>query len=97
MQPNGGVKMRRLVCGILIVGLALVGAQAWAIVSADIGGVWVQATWKDKITLTNTISFELGGSPEMYLNCLEKMFQDPANLNKTIIQAAKECKAKNQP
>ena len=87
--------MRRIVLGVLIVGLALVGGQAWAIVGADIGGLWVQATWKDKIELTNIISFQLGGSPEMYLNCLEKMFQDPANLNKTIIEAAKECKAKN--
>ena len=87
--------MRWIVLGVLIVGLALVGGQAWAIVGADIGGLWVQATWKDKIELTNIISFQLGGSPEMYLNCLEKMFQDPANLNKTIIEAAKECKAKN--
>lgn len=87
--------MRRLVLGVLIVGLALVGGQAWAIVGADIGGVWVQATWKAKNDLVNIISFELGGSPEMYLNCLEKMFQDPTNLNKTIIETAKECKAKN--
>lgn len=87
--------MRMIVCGILMAGLVLVGGPAWAIVGADIGGVWVQATWKDKNQLVNTISLELGGSPEMYLNCLEQMFQDPANLNKTIIQAAKECRAKN--
>lgn len=87
--------MRGCVCAVLIVGMALVGAQAWAIVGADIGGVWVQATWKDKFELTNIISRELGGSPDMYLNCLEKLFQDPANLNKTILEAAKECKAKN--
>lgn len=87
--------MRGLVLGVLIVGLALVGGQAWAIVGADVGGVWVQATWKDKLELTNIISFELGGSPDMYLNCLEKMFQDPANLSKTIIQASKECRANN--
>ncbi len=87
--------MRRLVLGVLIVGLALVGGQAWAIVGADTGGLWVQATWKAKNELVNIISFELGGSPEMYVNCLEKMFQDPANLNKTIIEAAKKCRAKN--
>ena len=87
--------MRKRVFGILMAWLVLVGGPAWAIVGADIGGVWVQATWKDKFELTNIISRELGGSPDMYLNCLEKMFQDPANLNKTILEAAKECKAKN--
>ena len=83
------------VLGALVVGLALLAGEAWAIVGADIGGVWVQATTKDKIELTNIISFELGGDPQMYQNCLDKMFQDPANLNKTIIEVAKECKAKN--
>ncbi len=87
--------MRGRVLAVLIVGMALAGGNAWAIVGADIGGVWVQATWKDKLELTNIISRELGGSPDMYLNCLEKMFQDPTNLNKTILEAAKECKAKN--
>jgi hypothetical protein len=76
-------------------GLLLVTGPAWAIVGADIGGVWVQATWKEKNQLVNTISLELGGSPEMYLNCLEQMFQDPANRSKTILEAAKACKAKN--
>ncbi len=87
--------MRWRVLGGLIVGLALLAGEAWAIVGADTGGVWVQATEKDKIELTNIISFELGGSPQMYQNCLDKMFQDPANLKKTIIEVAKECKAKN--
>ena len=82
--------------GALIAVLTLWVGVAWAIVGADVGGVWVQATWNDKIQLTNIISFELGGSPEMYLNCLEKMFQDPVNSNKVIIEAAKECKAKSE-
>ena len=89
-----GLKMGWRVLGALVVGLALTG-EAWAIVGADTGGVWVQATPKDKIELTNIISFELGGNPQMYQSCLDKMFQDPANLNKTIIEVAKECKAKN--
>ncbi len=87
--------MRWRVLGGLIVGLALLAGEAWAIVGADTGGVWVQASTKDKIQLTNIISRELGGNPEMYQNCLDKMFQDPANLNKTIIEVAKECRAKN--
>jgi len=87
--------MRRRVLGGLIIGLALLAGEAWAIVGADTGGVWVQATTNDKITLTNIISRELGGSPQMYQTCLDKMFQDQANLNKTIIEVAKECKAKN--
>jgi hypothetical protein len=84
------------VLGALIAGLALWGAEAWAIVAADVGGVWVQAQWKDKIQLTNILSRELGGDPGMYLNCLEKTFQDPANATKTIMEAAKECKAAAQ-
>ena len=88
--------MKRGLLIALIIGLAGVAGEAWAIVGADVGAVWVQSSWKDKIGLTNIISFELGGSPEMYLNCIEKTFQDPANANKTIIDTAKECKAKNQ-
>ena len=72
--------MRRRVLGAVIVALALGGGEAWAIVSADVGGVWVQAPWKDKFDLTNKISLELGGAPDLYLHCLEKTFQDPANL-----------------
>jgi hypothetical protein len=87
--------MRKLALGALITGLALLAGQAWAMAGADIGGVWVQASWNAKLALTSIISRELGGEPNMYLNCLERMFQDPANLNKTIIEAAKECKAKN--
>jgi hypothetical protein len=68
--------------GAPMVGLALLAGEAWAIVNADTGGVWDQASWKDKIGLTNIIS-------------LEKTFEDPANRNKTIIEAAKECKTKN--
>jgi hypothetical protein len=89
--------MRRQVLSVLVLGLAVWAGQAWAIVGADVGGVWVQATWQAKLELTNIISRELGGSPDMYLNCLEKTFQNPANSNKMIIEAAKECKAKNQP
>lgn len=87
--------MRRGVLGALFVGLSLWGGQAWAIVGADVGGVWVQATWRDKLELTSVISRQLGGSPNMYLNCLEKTFQDPANANQTIIETAKACKAKD--
>lgn len=87
--------MRWRVLGVLIIGLALLAGDAWAIVGADTGGVWVQATTKDKIALTNVSSRELGGGPQMYQSCLDKMFQDPTNLNKQIIEVAKECKAKN--
>ena len=89
--------MGRRVLSVLIVGLALWAGQAWALVGADVGGVWVQSTWNAKIQLTNIISLELGGSPAMYLDCLEKTFQDPANSKKVIMDAAKECKAKRQP
>jgi hypothetical protein len=88
--------MKRCLLVAMIIGLVVVTGEGWAIVGADNGSVWVQSPWRDKIALTNTISFELGGSPEMYLNCIEKTFQDPTNTNKTIIDAAKECKAKNQ-
>jgi len=88
--------MKRWVPVGLAIGLVVGAGDAWAMVGADTGGVWVQSSWKEKTELTNIISLELGGSPEMYLNCLEKTFQDPANANKTIIDAAKECKAKNR-
>ena len=88
--------MRKRALGVSILALFLMAGPVWAIVGADVGGVWVQAQWKDKLALTSIISRELGGSPDMYLNCLEKTFQDPANSNKTIIDAAKECKAKSQ-
>ncbi len=80
----------------LILGGSLMTGTAWGIVGADTGGVWIESSWKDKIELTNIISRELGGSPEMYLNCLEKTFQDSANTNLTIIDAAKACRAKNR-
>ena len=89
--------MKRRLLILLIMGLVGLAGEAWAIVGADTGGVWVQSSSRDKISLTNILSFELGGDPQMYLNCLDKTFQDPANTSKTIIEAAKECKAKNQP
>jgi hypothetical protein len=81
-RPKGGLKMGRHMLGALMFGLALLAGEAWAIVGADTGGIWVQALWKDKVELTNIIS-------------LEKRFQDPANRNKTIIEAAQECQTEN--
>ena len=43
----------RLETKIQMFGLALLAGEAWAIVGADTGGIWVQALWKDKVELTN--------------------------------------------
>lgn len=87
---------KRWLFAVLALGLVGMAGDTWAIVGADTGGVWVQSTWKEKTELTNIISFELGGNPQMYLDCLEKTFRNPANANEKIIDAAKACRAKSR-
>jgi hypothetical protein len=62
-RPQGGLKTGKHMLGAPMVGLALLARENWAIVGADIGGNWVQASWKDRIEPTNIISFNLGGNP----------------------------------
>jgi hypothetical protein len=79
--------------GALIVGLVLVAGPAWALSDADTGGQWVQAPSPQKIQVANILSRELGGDPWKYLQCLDKIFADPANANLAIRDAAQQCKA----
>jgi hypothetical protein len=45
--------MGRHMLGALMVGLAPLAGEAWAIGGADTDGIWVQTLWKDKVGLTN--------------------------------------------
>ena len=79
--------------GALIVGLVLVAGLAWALSDADSGGQWVQAPSPQKIQVANILSRELGGDPWKYVQCLDKIFADPAKANTMIRDAAQQCKA----
>ena len=81
------------VIGALIVSLVLTAGPAWALVDADIGALWVQASSPQKIQVANILSRELGGDPLKYLQCLDKTFSDPKNASMSIREAAQQCKA----
>jgi hypothetical protein len=83
--------MRRV--GGLIVSLVLATGPAWALVDADTGALWVQASSRQKIQVANILSRELGGDPLKYLQCLDKTFADPKNASMSIREAAQQCKA----
>jgi hypothetical protein len=84
--------MRRGVFGAAIVGLILATGVAWALVDADTGALWVQASSQQKIQVANILSRELGGDPGKYVQCLDKTFADPKNARMTIREAAQQCK-----
>ncbi len=94
-RNRGAVRIPALLCGVLMA-LAFF-SPAGAMVGANTGGVWVQAPWKNKIELTNILSFKLGGNPAMYLKCLDQTFHNPAARHETIIAAAKACRAAHGP
>ena len=79
--------------GALSVGLVLLAGLAWALSDADSGALWVQARSPQKIQVANILSRELGGDPWKYVQCLDKIFTDPANAKVTIRDAAEQCKA----
>jgi len=74
------------------VGLVLLAGLAWALSDADSGALWVQARSPQKIQVANILSRELGGDPWKYVQCLDKIFTDPANTKLTIRDAAEQCK-----
>jgi hypothetical protein len=85
--------MTRRGIGAVIVGLVLLAGPAWALSDADTGGQWVQAPSPQKIQVANILSRELGGDPWKYVQCLDKIFTDPANAKTSIRDAAQQCKA----
>jgi hypothetical protein len=89
----GVEKMAKRVFSALVVGLVLTAGLAWALSEADIGGVWIQATFNQRIQVANILSREFKIDPGKLLECLEKVFADPANGNMTIRDAAQKCKA----
>jgi hypothetical protein len=84
--------MRKRGFGAVIVGLVLLAGPAWALSDADSGGQWVQAPSPQKIQVANILSRELGGDPWKYVQCLDKIFADPANAKLAIRDAAQQCK-----
>ena len=83
---------KRALCA-LVVGLVLTAGPAWALSEADIGGVWIQSPFNQRIQVANILSLEFKMDPGKLLECLEKIFADPANGNMTIRDAAQQCKA----
>jgi hypothetical protein len=74
--------------------MILAVGPAWALSDADTGALWVQAPSKQKTQVANVLSRELGGDPWTYVQCLDKIFADPAKANVSIRDAAKECRAR---
>ena len=79
--------------GLLAIGLILAAGPAWALSDGDVGSVWIQAPVKQKIEVVNILSRQLGVDPGKLEQCLENAFADPANAGKTILDAARQCKA----
>jgi hypothetical protein len=85
--------MAKRVLGALVLGTVLAASLAWALVDADTGALWVQGSSQQKIQVANILSRELGVDPWKLLQCLDKIFADPANAKMTIRHAAQQCKA----
>ena len=78
----------------LAIALALAAGSAWALVGADTGAEWVQAGNRDKISLANILSREVGGDPWALYQCLDKLFGAAgANRQMTIQEGARLCAA----
>jgi hypothetical protein len=88
--------MTKGVISALVVGLFLAAGPAWALSEGDVGVVWIQATFNQRIQVVNILSLEFNMDPRKLQECLGKMFDDPANGNMTIRDAAEKCKAKEK-
>ncbi len=84
--------MRWLRFGALTAWVLAMAMPAWALSDGDTGGVWIQATFNQKIQVTNILSRDLGVDPAKLQECLDKTFADPNNTGKTIREAAQQCK-----
>ena len=85
--------MARSLFGGLIACLIFAAGPAWALSDEDVGSLWIQAPMHQKIQLVNILSRELKLDPGKLQQCLDKIFADPVNEGKTILDAARECKA----
>lgn len=74
----------------------VVSTCAWALSDGDSGGAWIQAPSPQKIQVTNILSRDLGVDPGKLQECLEKTFAKPANVGKSIREAAHACKTQQQ-
>jgi hypothetical protein len=78
--------------GVLTVGLLTIAGPAWGLSEGDVGSVWIQAPFQQRIQVTNILSRELGVDPSKLQQCLDKAFAAPANAGKTIRETAQHCK-----
>jgi hypothetical protein len=90
---GGDMRMRGWFFRGLIVWLILATGPAWALSDGDLGSLWIQAPTNQKIQVVNILSRELKLDPGKLQQCLDKIFADPVNEGKTILDAARECKA----
>lgn len=83
--------MRRALCAVLTVWLLAMAGPALALSDGDTGGVWVQATFNQKIQVTNILSRDLDVDPAKLQQCIDKTFADANNTGRTIREAAQQC------
>ncbi len=84
--------MRGFHLGVTTACALAVAVPAWALSDGDIGSVWIQAPFNQKIQVTNILSRGLGLDPAKLQQCLDKVFANPDNAGKTIREAAQQCK-----
>ena len=84
--------MRRVMCSVLTVWLLAMAGPAWALSDGDTGGVWIQASFNQRIQVTNILSRDLGVDAAKLQQCIDKTFADPNNTGRTIREAAQLCK-----
>ncbi len=94
-----GRKRVRLSALALALGLGVAGASgaAWALVGADSGAEWIQASNQAKLGLANILSREVGGDPWALYQCLDKLFSpNSPDLRLTIQDGARRCRAEQK-
>jgi hypothetical protein len=91
-EHGGGAIMTRFPFVVLTGTLIAAAGPAWALSGADIGSVWIQAPFNQRIQVTNILSRDLGVDPARLQQCLDQTFADPTNAGKTIREAAQQCK-----
>jgi hypothetical protein len=81
----------------LALGIASAAGPAWALVGADTGAEWIQATSQQKVGVANILSREVGGDPWALYQCLDKLFTpNSPEVRLTILEGAKKCRAEQK-
>ena len=81
----------------LALSLGWAAGSAWALVGADTGAEWIQASSQSKLGLANILSREVGGDPWALYQCLDKLFSpNSPDLRLTIQEGARRCRAEQK-